>query len=189
MTRGILDPADYYYRRVYVDAVRAVDVARSHPAVDGARIAVAGASQGGGISIAVAALRDDIVAAIPEVAFLCDMRRATELIDTNPYGEISRYLSVHRHRHETVFHTLRFFDGALLAPRATAPGLFSVGLMDTICPPSTVYAAYNAYGGPKEMVEYAYNDHEGGGEAHEVTKVQWLRARLADPSPAGGRPS
>jgi len=179
MTRGIRDPAEYYYRRVFVDAVRAVEAARAHPSVDGARIAVAGGSQGGGLSVAVASLRDDVVAAIPEVAFLSDMRRATELIDTDPYGEISRYLSVHRDRVETAFRTLSYFDVALLAPRASAPALFSVGVMDTICPPSTVYAAYNAYGGPKEIVEYLYNDHEGGGEAHEVTKVRWLRERLA----------
>jgi cephalosporin-C deacetylase len=57
--------------------------------------------------------------------------------------------------------------------------LFSVALMDEITPPSTVYAAYNGYGGPKEIVEYAYNDHEGGGEHHQAAKVEWLRLTLA----------
>ena len=52
MTRGVLDPATYYYRRVYTDAVRAVEAARSHPAVDATRVAVTGGSQGGGIAIA-----------------------------------------------------------------------------------------------------------------------------------------
>ena len=58
--------------------------------------------------------------------------------------------------------TLSYFDGAVLARSAKAPALFSVGLMDDICPPSTVYAAFNAYGGPKEIREYPFNDHEGG---------------------------
>ena len=59
--------------------------------------------------------------------------------------------------------TLSYFDGAVLARRATAPALFSVGLMDQTCPPSTVYAAYNAWAGAdKRIVEYPFNDHEGG---------------------------
>jgi len=160
------------------DAQRAIEAARAHPAVDGDRIAVAGSSQGGALSLAVAALRDDVIAALPEVPFLCDMRRATQLTDTEPYQEIARYLKVHRDQVETAFRTLSFVDLALLASRATAPALFSVGLLDTICPPSTVYAAYNAYGGPKQIIEYAYNDHEGGGEFHEVAKVSWLRSLL-----------
>ena len=69
MTRGILDPATYYYRRLYTDAVRAVDAARAHEAVANA-VAVTGGSQGGGLALAVAALRDDIVAAMPDVPFL-----------------------------------------------------------------------------------------------------------------------
>jgi cephalosporin-C deacetylase len=182
MTRGILDPADYYYRRLFVDAVRAVDAARAHPAVDGDRVSVAGISQGGGLCIAVASLRDDVFAAVPEVPFLADIRRATKLIDTRPYSEIVRYLEVHRDSVDAVFRTLNLIDVALLARLARAPALFAVGLMDDICPPSTVYAAFNAYGGPKEIVEYPYNDHDGGGEFHQVAKADWLRAQLERPA-------
>lgn len=56
LTRGIESPETYYYRRVFTDAVRAVAAAASHPRVDPARIAVTGASQGGGIALAVAGL-------------------------------------------------------------------------------------------------------------------------------------
>jgi cephalosporin-C deacetylase len=96
MTQGILDPKTYYYRRVFTDGVRAVETARSHPAVDAARIAVAGGSQGGGISIAVSALVPDLQAALPEVPFLCGFRRATEISDSYPYQEIVTYLKVQR---------------------------------------------------------------------------------------------
>jgi cephalosporin-C deacetylase len=181
LTRGILSRDEYYYRRLYIDAVRAVDAARSHPNVDPERVAVTGISQGGGLALAVTALRGDLAAAIPEVPFLSDMRRATELVDTEPYNEVSHFLKVHRDRIEEVFQTLAYFDVALLAQRATAPALFSVGMMDTICPPSTVFAAYNAYGGAKEIAEYAYNEHDGGGELHEVLKIAWLRNLIGAP--------
>ena len=178
MTRGILAPEDYYYRRVFVDGVRAVEAVRRHPAVDRDRVAVTGGSQGGGISLAVAALVPDIAAAMPDVPFLCDFPRAITLKDTDPYAEIGRYLKSHRDHVEAVHRTLAYFDGAILGRRAVAPALFSVGLMDEITPPSTVYAAYNHYGGPKEIVEYPFNDHEGGQGFHEVAKMRWLAERL-----------
>ena len=178
MTRGILAPDDYYYRRVFVDGVRAVEAARGHPAIDPGRVAVTGGSQGGGISIAVAALVPDIAAAMPDVPFLSDFPRAITLKDTDPYAEIARYLKAHRDHVETVHRTLAYFDVAILGRRATAPALFSVGLMDEITPPSTVYAAYNHYGGPKEIVEYPFNDHEGGQGFHDVAKMRWLAERM-----------
>ena len=174
MTQGILDPATYYYRRVFTDAVRAVEAVRTFDFVDPGRVAVAGGSQGGAITLAAASLLPDVAGAMPDVPFLSDFPRAITLIDSDPYGEIVRYLKTHRDHAERVLATLSYFDVAVLGRRATAPALFSVGLMDAICPPSTVYAAYNAYGGPKEIREYPYNDHEGGQGFHEVAKLRWL---------------
>jgi cephalosporin-C deacetylase len=181
MTRGILDRDTYYYRRLFTDAVRAVDAARALPQVDATRVAVAGASQGGGMSLAVAALVPDLVAVMTDVPYLCDMRRATEIGDKDPYGEIVRYLKAHRDHVDRVFETLRYFDAAVLATLATAPALFSVALMDEICPPSTVFAAYNAYAGPKEIREYAYNEHEGGGPFHHLAQMSWLASLISSP--------
>ena len=178
MTRGILDPDDYYYRRVFIDGVRAIETVRRHPAVDPTRVAVTGGSQGGGISLAVAALVPDIAAAMPDVPFLSDFPRAITLKDNDPYAEIGRYLKAHRDHVDAAVRTLAYFDVAILGRRATAPALFSVGLMDEITPPSTVYAAYNHYGGPKEIVEYPFNDHEGGQGFHDVVKMRWLAERL-----------
>ncbi len=174
MTRGILKPSSYYYRRVFTDAVRAIEAARAHPAVDASRIAVTGASQGGGISIAAAALEPSVSFCLPEVPFLCAYRRATEMIDTMPYTEITNYLKTHRSQLETVFNTLSYFDGVNFAARAKSKALFSVGLMDTICPPSTVYAAYNHWQGEKEMRVYPYNNHEGGQTVHFLEKIRFL---------------
>ena len=140
LTRGITSPATYYYRRVFTDAVRAVEAAREHPLVDGRRIIASGGSQGGGIALAVAGLATGIAAACIDVPFLCHYRRAIELTDEDPYAELRRYLATHRGSVESTFRTLSYFDGLSFASRATAPAIFSVALMDQICPPSTVYA-------------------------------------------------
>ncbi|MDX1992993.1 MAG: acetylxylan esterase [bacterium] len=175
MTRGILSPATYYYRRVFTDAVRAIEAARSHPAVDAARIAVTGGSQGGAITIAAAGLVPDLQAALPDVPFLCHFRRATTITDAAPYSEISSYLRVHRNKVENVFHTLAYFDGLHFAARSNVPALYSVGLMDTICPPSTVFAAYNHLNAPKEIRIYEFNNHEGGAYFQTLEKLNYLK--------------
>lgn len=183
MTRGVLDKRTYYFRRLFTDAVRAVEAARSHPAVDPAAVAVAGGSQGGGMALAVAGLAPALLeggvqATMPDVPFLCHIRRATELVDTHPYQEIVRFCKVHRDQIETVFHTLDYFDGMNFAARAACPALFSVGLMDDICPPSTVYAAYNHYAGDKEIRVWPFNNHEGGQSFQLLEQAKYLRKHL-----------
>ena len=176
MTNGVLDPKHYYYRRVFTDAVRAIDAARSHPEVDASRIAVTGGSQGGGITIAAAGLFPDVVAAMPDVPFLCHYRRATEIVDSYPYKEIADYCHIHRDKVDTVFNTLSYFDGVNFSARAKAKTLFSTGLMDQVCPPSTVYAAYNYWAGEKDIKVYPYNGHEGGGSYQTVEKLKFLKS-------------
>lgn len=179
MTRGILSPETYYYRRVFTDAVRAIEAARSNPAVDPSRIALAGGSQGGGIAIAAAALAGDIAAVMPDVPFLCDFPRAITMTPRDPFPEIARFLAVHRDKVECVLATLSYFDGVNFAAMTRSAALYSVGLMDTICPPSTIFGAYNAHAGTDKMIcDYAFNDHEGGGAFHERTQLEWLRTRL-----------
>ncbi|HEX7495724.1 MAG TPA: acetylxylan esterase [Candidatus Limnocylindrales bacterium] len=176
MTRGILDPETYYYRRLMCDAVRAVEAARAHPLVDPERVVVTGGSQGGGLALAVAGLVPDILLAMPEVPFMCHWRRAIEITDSDPYHEIVRFARIHREQADKIFATLSYFDGLNFAARAKAPALFSVGLMDQITPPSTVFAAYNHYAGPKSIEVYPFNGHEGG----ETLQTERMLRRLAD---------
>lgn len=175
MTRGVLNPHTYYYRRVFADGVRAVETARTHAAIDPNRIALTGGSQGGGITLAVSALADNIQLALPDVPYLCHYRRALEITDAQPYFELSKYLQIHRDQIEAVFQTLSYFDGLNFATRARARALFSVGLMDEICPPSTVYAAYNYYAGPKDVRVWHYNHHEGGESFQAIEKLKFVR--------------
>ncbi|XVV09084.1 acetylxylan esterase [Actinoplanes sp. CA-131856] len=174
LTRGILDPAGYYYRRLFTDAVRAVDAARTLDVVDNDRIHVVGGSQGGGMSLAVAGLRRDLAGVVAFVPFLCDFPRAVRVTDAFPYREIINYLAVHRGEEEQVFRTLAYFDGVNFAARATAPALFSVALRDATCPSSTVYGAFHNYAGPKEMKVWEYNGHEGGGILDEENALRFL---------------
>jgi cephalosporin-C deacetylase len=176
MTRGVLKPETYYYRRVYTDAVRAVECARCFDGIDPGKITVTGGSQGGGISIAVSGLVPDIGAVMPDVPFLCNFKRASLIADTDPYNEIIRFCKTHRDKIEKVFDTLSYFDGMNLASRANCRGLFSVGLMDDICPPSTVFAAYNHFKGEKNINIYEYNRHEGGSSYQQQEQLKFLCA-------------
>jgi cephalosporin-C deacetylase len=186
MTAGLLDPDRYYYRRVFADAYRMLDVVAALPATDAERTLVTGASQGGGITLAVAGLAGltgvPLRGAAPDVPFLCHIQRAVELTDANPYREITQYLAGWRDRAETAYRTLSYFDGANLGRFATAPTLFSVALMDLTCPPSTVYAAYHRYGGDheveKQIAVYGHNGHEGGGPYQIDLQLDWFAEKL-----------
>jgi cephalosporin-C deacetylase len=179
MTRGVLDPHDHYYRRLITDGVRAVDAVRQVEGIDASRVGVAGTSQGGGMAIAVAGLVPDVAAAAPNVPFLCHFRRAVQISDSYPYGEITKYLSVHREHEDAVWRTFSYLDGVSFAARARAAGLFSVALMDATCPPSTVYAAFNRWAGEEKKIDvYPYNGHEGGQEYRFAPTLAWLRKHL-----------
>jgi cephalosporin-C deacetylase len=181
LTRGVFDPRTYYYRRLITDAVLAIDCVRDHPAVDPDRVLVAGDSQGGGLALAAAGLGEELAAAVIDVPFLCHFRRAVDLAERQPYLELRSFLAVHRNRVEDVFRTLSYVDGMNFAVRATAPALVSVGLMDDVCPPSTVFAAFNHYAGPKELRVWPYNGHEAGSGHHLQEKLRFLAERGLQP--------
>lgn len=180
MTRGILAPENHYFTRLITDAARAAEAAATAPHADGSRTIMVGGSQGGALTIASAALTSNpafaeaslkqgweapdsrVLAALPDVPFLCDVPRAIGLVDTVPYVEVAKYLQIHRAIEDRVLRTFSYLDGVNFAGHGNVPALFSTALMDDICPPSTVYAAFNAWAGPKEIEVYRYNGHEGG---------------------------
>lgn len=175
MTRGLESPETYYYRRLFTDAARAVDAVREIPGVARDAVVLSGGSQGGGIAIAAAGLVPDVAGLMPDVPFLQHLRRAVDLVPTSPYSEITTYLATHRDAAEQTWRTLSYIDGVNMAARGRAPSLWSVALMDMVCPPSTVYASYNRYGGDKEIEVYHYNGHEGGASFQTGRQLEWLR--------------
>lgn len=179
MTKGIEDPHTYYYRRLFTDAVRAVDAARRLPGVDPARVAVLGGSQGGAMALAAAGLVPDLRAVVAYVPFLCDIARALTITDAYPFREVVDYLAVHRDKVDVALRTLGYVDGVAFARRATAPARFSAALMDPVVPPSTVFAAHNVYAAAAEMRVWPFNAHEGGAVDDDAEALGFLARALA----------
>jgi cephalosporin-C deacetylase len=185
LTRGIEDKETYFYRRVFTDAVRAIEAVRSFDAVDRERVAVVGNSQGGGIALAAAGLVPDVAALYTQSPFLCDIRRATRITGTAPYSEITGFLAARRKSVDKVFETLSYFDGIGFAGRGRAPAWFSAGLMDYICPPSTAFGAYHRYAGEKRINVWEYNGHDAGGADDLAIILPAFRSLLRHDHPIG----
>jgi cephalosporin-C deacetylase len=134
------------------------------PDVDAARVVAMGASQGGALTVACAALEPHIKRAVPVYPFLSDYRRVWEMDEAkDAYLELQEYFRhsdpLHRHE-EKVFETLGYIDIQFLAPRIRAEVLWAIGLMDTVCPPSTQFAVFNRIASPKQMAVYPDFGHE-----------------------------
>lgn len=162
MTKGILNPKEYYYRAVYLDAVRALEVLASIDNVDASKIGVQGGSQGGGLSLVAAALSDIPVVAVADYPYLSHFERAIDIALSNPYNEINEYFRRNTAPEIEVQakKTLSYFDVMNLAPRIKCHTLISTGLVDDIVPPSTVFAAYNHMVCSKQIDVYRYFGHE-----------------------------
>lgn len=161
MTAGVCSPYDYYYRNAYLDCVRALDVLAERDEVDMSRLAVVGMSQGGGLSLATAALDERVNLCLAEVPFLCDFPRAIRITGDWPYSEIINYLRYSDAAEETqILKTLSYFDNINLAGLIRARTLISVGLCDSICPPSGIFGAYNHMACRKEIKVYPHMGHD-----------------------------
>lgn len=148
IVRGLDGSADnLLYRHIFLDAVQLSRIVAGFPDVDENRVAVTGSSQGGGLALACAALEPRIWRAAPVHPFLIDYKRVWQL-DQKPdaYVELSTYFRHHdplHTREDEVFLKLGYIDIQHLAPRIKAQVLWATGLMDTVCPPSSQFAAYN----------------------------------------------
>lgn len=163
VTRGLGDPAGYYYRRVLTDAARAVDAVRLLPGVDPDRVAVLGNSQGAGIALAAGYLASGVAAVLAQAPFLADLPGALTLSRNGPYRELADLLARDRARRDRALATLRYFDVVNFARLAHAPAWFSAGLDDDITPPETVFAAHNEYAAPHDIAVWPVNGHDAGG--------------------------
>jgi len=164
--RGLDDTPDkLLFRQIFLDTAQLAGIVMDMPEVDRARVGCTGGSQGGGLTLACAALEPRIKRAAPIFPFLCDYQRVWEMdLDIAAYEEIRHYFRLFDPQHEResdVFTKLGYIDCQHLASRIKAEVLWGIGLMDQICPPSTQFAAYNRIGSQKDMVIYPDFGHEG----------------------------
>jgi cephalosporin-C deacetylase len=152
------DPDRLLFRQIFLDAVRLARIVMEMPEVDPNRVAASGESQGGGLTLACAALEPRIWRAAPVFPFLSDYKRVWEMdLARDAYEELLYYFTrfdpTHQ-REEEIFTRLGYIDVQHLADRIQARVQMSTGLMDMITPPSTQFAAYNKIRSPKEMILY-----------------------------------
>lgn len=162
MTQGILDKETYYYLGVYLDAVQALNIVKCLDIADIKRISVTGGSQGGGIALAACALSNTPCFCAADMPYLCHFNRAIDFCFDHPYAEFYEFLkrNCSPETEAKMRETLSYFDNMNLAERIQCRVLINTGLVDTITPPSTVFAAYNHINSPKEMVTWRFFGHE-----------------------------
>ncbi|MBT7298179.1 MAG: prolyl oligopeptidase family serine peptidase [Victivallales bacterium] len=164
--RGIDDePERMLFRQIFLDCAQLAGLVMDMPEVDETRVGCLGGSQGGGLSLACAALEPRIRRAAPNFPFLCDYQRVWEMDQAQAaYAELKdhfrRYDPLHE-REEEIFTQLGYIDVQHLTCRIRAEVLMGVGFCDTVCPPSTQFAAYNKITSPKSYVAYPDFGHEG----------------------------
>jgi cephalosporin-C deacetylase len=158
------DPRRLLYRQIYLDTAMLARIVMDLDEVDEKRVGARGGSQGGGLTLACAALEPRIAKAAPEYPFLCDYQRVWEMdLAKGAYQELTDYFrrfDPRHQRHDEVFRKLGHIDLQHLAGRIRAEVLMGTGLMDTICPPSTQFAAFNKIKSPKKVEFYPDFGHE-----------------------------
>lgn len=157
-------PDDMLYRHIFLDTAQLAGILMDMPQVDAGRVCATGGSQGGALTLACAALEPRIQRAAPVFPFLSDFKRVWQLeLDVDAYAELRAWFRhfdpLHR-REAEVFTRLGYIDIQHLAPRIQAEVMMGTGLLDTICPPSTQYAAFNKIRTPKSLRIYPDFGHE-----------------------------
>ncbi len=176
--RGLDDvPEKLMYRGLYLDTAQLTDIVMGFPEVDAGRVVATGGSQGGGLTLACAALHSGIKKAAPAFPFLCDYKRVWEMDQAaGAYAELRTHFRTYdplHEREEEIWTKLGYIDVQHLAPRINGEVMMFTGLMDNICPPSTQFAAYNKITSPKQVVIYPDYGHEGLPGASDMI-FEWL---------------
>ena len=162
------DKATHYYKRVYTGCVRAVDFIFSLPEFNGTMVGVTGGSQGGALSIVTAGLDSRIRFLAPFYPALCDYAGYLK----GRAGGWPHYFRDAKPAPGDV-ETLAYFDVVNFARRVKAPGLYSWGFNDVVCPPTSMYAAYNVITAPKDLRLFQDTGHWTYPEQQSLFR-EWL---------------
>ena len=176
ITHNLYDKQKYVYRGAVADIIRGLDFLSQQSEIDKGKIAIEGASQGGGLSLIVAALDNRVKLCAADVPFLCDMEGLTTQTDWVK-NEIDKYIKKNKWlSYYQALQNLSYFDTKNFAHLIKIPVLMSTGLQDKTCPPATNFATFNKIKSSfKQYCVYPYGKHGGGGKEHRKLKFDWIR--------------
>jgi len=173
LTYGIGKPEGAYYQGANADVVRGIDYLASRKDIDAARIGIAGTSQGGGISLAVASLDKRVKVVAAHVPFLCDFRLAARTAGSL----VKQILDKAGKNDEASLRTLDYFDPLQLVSELKAPAIISAGGKDTVCPAATIRAVFERMPGVKSLFHDPELVHTTSPGFYELSWV-WLNRYL-----------
>jgi len=172
-TNNLDDKDNAYYRRVYLGCVRAVDFIAGLDSFDGEHIAVTGGSQGGALSIVTAGL-DDRISYL--AAFYPALSDLTGFLHERAGGWPQIFTDDYTNKPEKI-ETSKYFDVVNFARFVKATGWYSWGYNDNVCPPASMFAAYNVIEAEKELHVFQQTQHWTFPEQREM-KEKWLFEKL-----------
>lgn len=174
LTSQLDRPEGAYYEGAYADVIRAIDFAVSREDLDHDRIALVGTSQGGGISLAVAALDWRVKAVVAHVPFLCNFPLAARTENSL----VKKLLDASGRNDDAALSTLNYFDPLELAPRLRVPVLMSAGGKDKVCPAPTIESVYQRIASAKKTLKrYSNLSHTSCVDFYNLT-WSWLDRHL-----------
>jgi cephalosporin-C deacetylase len=179
LAHNIIDRHTYGYKGFYVDAWRVIDFLNTRPEVDSSRIGIRGGSQGGALTLLVAAMRPQVAAASAGAPYLAGVIDAIELTHTYPYQEINDYLRLHPESRAAIAETWAYYDCHNFADKIRCPILVNIGLQDNVCPPETGYALFERLAAAEKKL-YAYDGyaHDANSFTHEAIVEAFFAEKL-----------
>ena len=163
----------FYYKRVFVGALRGIDYIASMPEWDGKNLGVMGSSQGGMLSIVCASLDSRVSCYAPVHAAMCDH---TASLKGQPCGWPHYFYGV-KNPDSSMIKCVGYYDGVNFAKRIKVPGWFSFGYNDEVVPPTSAFATYNVVTAPKELHPYPQTGHYWYQEQYDEW-IGWMEIQL-----------
>ncbi len=168
------DRDNYYYKRVYLGCVRAVDFITGLEKYDGNQLAVNGGSQGGALSIITASLDPRIRYLAAFYPALCDL---TGYLHGRAGGWPHLFRNAFTNKPEKI-ETSKYYDVVNFARFVKIPGWYSWGYNDNTCPPTSMFSAYNVIEAEKELHLFHEARHWTFPEQRDLC-TNWLLMRLS----------
>lgn len=157
-----------YYKRVYLGCVKAIDYIFTMDQFDGENLLVQGGSQGGALSIVTAGLDSRVKGLIAFYPALSDLAGYTKN-RAGGWPHLFRNSNDPASILEQKVKTTGYYDVVNFARILKAPGFYSFGYNDMVCPPTSMFSAYNSITASKTLLIVQET-------AHYTYPEQWNKA-------------